>query len=174
MPTNPRPGSNPGRPAGGGRSSTLILAAALLLLVMAVAGAAVATPAAATPVVDLSPYPWLYRRDPEATTAGPLVEVVVTGDVMLGRGVVGQADPLAAVAPWLRAADLALGNLEAVIVAAGRSSTQNRLALTIRSSSTPHRPLPANWPPPASICWPWPTTTAWTRKRPAWMRPFIV
>jgi poly-gamma-glutamate capsule biosynthesis protein CapA/YwtB (metallophosphatase superfamily) len=141
MPTNPRPGNNPGRPTGGGRSSTLILAAALLLLVMAVAGAAVATPAAATPVVDLSPYPWLYRRDPEATTAGPLVEVVVTGDVMLGRGVVGQADPLAAVAPWLRAADLALGNLEAVIVAAGQSSTE---------PASPNDPILLHAPPAAA------------------------
>jgi hypothetical protein len=41
------------------------------------------------------------------------------GDVLLGRGVAEVAEPLADVAAWLRAADLALGNLESVIVADG-------------------------------------------------------
>jgi poly-gamma-glutamate capsule biosynthesis protein CapA/YwtB (metallophosphatase superfamily) len=43
------------------------------------------------------------------------VETLIVGDVMLGRGVVWQADPLAAVTPWLRSADLTVGNLEGVI-----------------------------------------------------------
>ena len=71
------------------------------------------------PVPDLSVYPWLVLRDgrppaPDETA----VELVIVGDLMLGRGVSGRPDPLADVASWLRAADLALGNLEGVITEA--------------------------------------------------------
>ena len=99
-------------------------------------------PGAAAP--DLSAYPWLYLRDgaplpvlrstaslavrstASLAVAGrsgaagePLVELIAVGDVMLGRGVAGEPHPLAAVAPWLASADLALGNLECVVAEAG-------------------------------------------------------
>ncbi len=69
---------------------------------------------------DLSVYPWLYLRDGEPLTTGEnVVELVAVGDVMLGRGVAGVPQPFAAVTPWLRAADLALANLECVIAPGG-------------------------------------------------------
>lgn len=65
---------------------------------------------------DLSVYPWLYLRDGEPLATGEnVVELVAVGDVMLGRGVAGVPQPFAAVIPFLRAADLALANLECVI-----------------------------------------------------------
>jgi hypothetical protein len=65
---------------------------------------------------DLKAYPWLYLRDGRAPAAGEaVVEVMAVGDVMLGRDVAGVAEPLSGVAPLLRGADLALGNLECVI-----------------------------------------------------------
>jgi hypothetical protein len=71
------------------------------------------------PVPDLSAYPWLYLRAGWPLTDDEVVvELVMVGDVMLGRGVTGQPNPLAEVAPWLRSADLALGNLEGVITEA--------------------------------------------------------
>lgn len=61
-------------------------------------------------------YPWLYLRGSGPVAAGEqVVEVVAVGDVMLGREVAAQPRPLAAVAPWLRTADLVLGNLECTI-----------------------------------------------------------
>jgi hypothetical protein len=65
---------------------------------------------------DLSPYPWLYLRDgrPLADDETP-VSLIAVGDVLLGRGVADQPDPLGVVAPWLRGADLVLGNLEGAI-----------------------------------------------------------
>lgn len=77
---------------------------------------------------DLSVYPWLYLRDNKPlTTDEKVVELIAVGDVMLGRGVADKphpepvegSQPLAAVAPWLRAADLTLGNLECVIAEGG-------------------------------------------------------
>ncbi len=69
---------------------------------------------------DLSVYPWLYLRDSEPLAAGEnVVELVAVGDVMLGRRAAGEPQPFAAVTPWLRAADLALGNLECVIAPGG-------------------------------------------------------
>ncbi len=77
-------------------------------------------PASGTAPPDLSGYPWLYLRDGVPPKAGePLVELIAAGDVMLGRGVADEPDPLATVAPWLAAADLTLGNLECVIGEAG-------------------------------------------------------
>ena len=68
----------------------------------------------------LSAYPWLYLRGgspPEQRES--LVEVIATGDIMLGRGVSTVAAPLSLAASWLRSADVTLGNLECVIAEAG-------------------------------------------------------
>jgi poly-gamma-glutamate synthesis protein (capsule biosynthesis protein) len=93
-------------------------------------------------VPDLSAYPWLYLRDGKPLVAREkVVELIAVGDVMLGRGVAHEVysepfgrvcsersqtaqdrlveGPFAAVAPWLRAADLTLGNLECVIAEEG-------------------------------------------------------
>ena len=48
---------------------------------------------------------------------------MAVGDVMLGRGVLAEPEPLADAAPWLSAADLTLGNLEGVI--SNQQSTGN-------------------------------------------------
>jgi hypothetical protein len=77
-------------------------------------------PAAQRGVPDLTSYPWLYLRGGEPLAPGEeAVELIAVGDVMPGRGVTGEPEPLAAVAPWLRATDLALGNLECVIAVGG-------------------------------------------------------
>jgi hypothetical protein len=69
---------------------------------------------------DLSSFPWLYVREGEPVADGErIVEVIAVGDVMLGRGVVGEPRPFAAVSPWLRTADLVVGNLECTIAAGG-------------------------------------------------------
>jgi poly-gamma-glutamate synthesis protein (capsule biosynthesis protein) len=68
------------------------------------------------PAPDLSVYPWLYLRDGRPLAANEtLVEVILAGDVMLGRGVVAEAEPFADTAVWLAAADVAVGNLESPI-----------------------------------------------------------
>jgi hypothetical protein len=92
----------------------LYLPSLAVLLVLAALAAWAPLPEQRMP--DLSAYPWLYLRDGRALATGEaVVEVIAVGDVMLGRGVAGFADPLAGVAPWLRSADLTLGNLECVI-----------------------------------------------------------
>ncbi|MCA9957922.1 MAG: CapA family protein [Anaerolineales bacterium] len=62
---------------------------------------------------DLSAYPWALGQEPPDNTTR--VDVIFVGDVLLGRGVDPAADPLRAVAPWLAAADLTVGNLEGFI-----------------------------------------------------------
>lgn len=107
----------------------LILTTLGLATTPAWSGAAPAAPA------GLSAYPWLYRRADPPPQAGA-VALIVTGDVMPGRDVMlggaaaatapysspasqaplhAATGPLRAVAPWLREADLTLGNLEAVL-----------------------------------------------------------
>ncbi|MEJ2750466.1 MAG: CapA family protein, partial [Anaerolineae bacterium] len=76
------------------------------------------------PVPDLSAYPWFYLRDGRPLTDNePVVELIAVGDVMLGRGVAEEPEPLADVAPWLAAADQTFGNLEAIIVKDGTART---------------------------------------------------
>lgn len=80
--------------------------------------------AALLPQPDLSAYPWVYLRDGQPLVDDePVVELIAVGDVMLGRGVADEPEPLADVAAWLAAADLTFGNLEAVIVADGTPRT---------------------------------------------------
>ena len=71
-------------------------------------------------------FPFLYLRDGEPLAAEEqVVELIAVGDIMLGRGVAERLEhedgdgPFAAVASWLGAADLALGNLECVIAEEG-------------------------------------------------------
>lgn len=69
------------------------------------------------PAVDLPSYPWLYLRDGQPVTyEGEDVSLIVVGDVLLGRGVAEVPDPLGGAAPWLRRADLVMGNLESAVV----------------------------------------------------------
>jgi poly-gamma-glutamate synthesis protein (capsule biosynthesis protein) len=71
---------------------------------------------------DLSPFPWIYLRDGRSLDPDEaVVEVMAVGDVYPGRGAV--RDPLEHVRPWLRGADLTVGNLECVIVGASRASS---------------------------------------------------
>ena len=106
----------------------LLLPSLVLVLVLLVISAWVPPPAVTAP--GLAAYPWLYLRDGRALDAGEqVVEVIATGDVMPGRGVAGEQQPFAAVAPWLRAFSppglhpsrprLVLGNLECVIATGG-------------------------------------------------------
>jgi poly-gamma-glutamate synthesis protein (capsule biosynthesis protein) len=77
--------------------------------------------------------PWLYlRADSLPSASEKLVELVVVGDIMLGRSVRADAQTLAQVAPWLSAADLAIGNLEGVIAPA---SCVNSCDMGLQSAS---------------------------------------
>ena len=72
------------------------------------------------PAPDLLRYPWLYLRGGQPLAAVErVVEMIVVGDVMLGRGVIAEPQPLAAVAGWLQAADITMGNLECIIAEEG-------------------------------------------------------
>ena len=73
-----------------------------------------------TAVPDLSAYPWAFLRDgrPLAADEDP-AEVIVVGDLLLGRGVADEADPFRGSAAFLSQADWALANLEGVLVGGG-------------------------------------------------------
>jgi len=89
---------------------------AFLVLVWLIAGAVVG--GSDHRPTDLSAYPWLFlREDHPLSSSEELVEVMLVGDVMLGRGLAEGPSPFTGVRPWLRAADLTLGNLECVITA---------------------------------------------------------
>jgi poly-gamma-glutamate synthesis protein (capsule biosynthesis protein) len=65
-------------------------------------------------------YPWLYLKDGQPIEDDEsIIELIATGDIMLGRGVTDTVDPLGSAAPWLRSADLAIGNLEGVFDLSG-------------------------------------------------------
>ena len=102
--------SNGGSTKTRGSYARLLLAAILLTITWGLA--ATHTP----PPPDLSAYPWIYLREGRAPGDGEAtISLLAVGDVMPGRGVAVATNPLRQAAPWLRAADLALGNLEAVL-----------------------------------------------------------
>ena len=94
---------------------------------------------------DPSAYPWVYLRDWEPLAADEaVVSLLTVGDVMLGRGVLAEPEPLADAA-WLGAADLTLGNLEGVINSQqptenSQQSTENgsRIMLTMPKTAVSH------------------------------------
>jgi hypothetical protein len=97
-----------------------LLTMTLLLLIGVIGRAGSPTADAVPPGAPLPPwgdYPWLYRRE-GVPSLDAVVEVLLVGDVMLGRGVAAEADPLGDVA-WLQTADLAIANFEGVIAAPG-------------------------------------------------------
>ena len=65
-------------------------------------------------------YPWVYLRDGQVVESDErVVEIIAVGDIMLGRGVSGVEGVFSQAAPWLRAADLTLGNFEGAIPVEG-------------------------------------------------------
>lgn len=94
---------------------------------------------------DLSAYPWVYLRDGQPLAAEEaVVSVLAVGDVMLGRGVLVEPEPLAD-AGWLGIADVVLGNLEGVISSqqAAENSQQaadqtSRIVLTMPETAVSH------------------------------------
>jgi len=87
-----------------------------ILLVALTAGA----PLRGQTAPDLTAYPWLYLREGQALDAREaVVELIAVGDVMLGRDIASVPEPLSGITPWLRSADLAMGNLECVLAEGG-------------------------------------------------------
>ena len=66
---------------------------------------------------DLQSYPFAYLRDGRPLNPQEdVVSVIAVGDVLLGRAVADEADPLGYSAPWLGDADITIGNLEGVLI----------------------------------------------------------
>ena len=131
-PQEPATGSAAGWPAALPRPRLLLISrlALLALVSLLVSSCGASSPAeprpalggwdppATTGLPGMDDPAWLYlRQDRPLTAAEPLAEVLLVGDLLLGRSVAGQADPLGAVARELAAADLALGNLEGYLQA---------------------------------------------------------
>jgi poly-gamma-glutamate synthesis protein (capsule biosynthesis protein) len=111
-------------------ATTLVFSSCLILIPL-VAVLLLLRPATSNPP-NLSTHPWLYLRDDQPLAPKEdAIELIAVGDVMLGRGVAEQPHPFEDVAPWLRRADLAVGNLECVMV--GKSIERGRTPLTGRS-----------------------------------------
>ena len=87
---------------------------------------------------DLSGYPWLYLREGVPPVAGEGATLLAVGDVMLGRGVLDEPDPLADVSAWLRTADLVLGNFEGVIADLDSSSLPPGYDLRVPETAVAH------------------------------------
>lgn len=95
---------------------------------------------------DTSAYAWLYRRErSEPVRETGVVELLVVGDVMSGRGVAEEDDVFRSVAPWMAAADLTMGNLEGGIALAQASYQK----IANEAATSPYR-LDA---PPAAVSW---------------------
>jgi poly-gamma-glutamate synthesis protein (capsule biosynthesis protein) len=107
-----------------GKRGLLLLPLVGVVLATAVLTASYRPGAEAVPVPDLSPYPWFYLREGRPLAVDEAtVELIAVGDVMLGRDVAEEAQPLAEAAPWLSSADVTLGNLESAIVENGTPRT---------------------------------------------------
>lgn len=105
--------------------TALITAYALLLLFLG-SGCTIQSPTTHTnpSTPDLASYPWVYLRDRKPLKPGEqVVSIIAVGDLLLGRGVTAEADPLQHTAGWLQTADLAIANLEGVLVAGGQPRT---------------------------------------------------
>lgn len=109
MPTSRWPGNLTGLTT---RAILVVLVVIGLLLGGSVAGVHAST---------TDPGGWLYLRDGQALAADedPL-QLLVVGDIMLGRGVAASPNTLAQVTPELQKADLTLGNFEGVIAPPGQ------------------------------------------------------
>ena len=97
---------------------------AILLFVLIVGTGCLPVPQSGPPtaaVPDLTAYPWvdLSNLGWESLEDEGVVSLVAVGDVLLGRGIVVEDDPLRDAAPWLAEADLTLGNLEGVLASGG-------------------------------------------------------
>jgi hypothetical protein len=102
------------------KSPVLLSWLSLLVALLLVSAWTVVASAPSERTPDLPDYPWLYLRGGQALDPGEqVVEVLEVGDVMPGRAVAGEPQPLSGVAPWLRTADLAVGNLECVVAEGG-------------------------------------------------------
>jgi len=88
----------------------------LLTLLLSLAASACTATGQASNAAVLSDYPWVYLRDGQPIQSNEsTTTLIAVGDVMLGRGVSSEADPLGGVVNWLDAADLTSGNLECAI-----------------------------------------------------------
>ncbi len=107
--------------------SKLLRTAVFLLLALTIPVLMfVGWPTAVAEPPDLSSYPWVYLRNGRPPAgAETLASVIAVGDVLLGRGVAAQPDPLGDVEAWLGSADVTLGNLEGVITGNGERGTMN-------------------------------------------------
>ena len=96
------------------RSTGLAILSLLLLLAAGVLLGSYYPPSTHSP--PLPGYPWIYLRANKPIGAGErTLELILVGDIFLGRGVPEPAHALENAAPWLNAADLTIGNLEGVV-----------------------------------------------------------
>jgi hypothetical protein len=129
------------------KKSILTLAIILFFLFLGPGCAPQSMPIDTNAVVpDLDPYPWVYLRDGQPLGGGEQpVSVIAVGDVLLGRGVTSEVDPLSHTVGWLQNADLALGNLEGVLVDGGspRQAPEGELQpIILKAAPTSAKLLP--------------------------------
>src|SRR4051812_38092223 len=92
-----------------------LFAAALVLVVLSMPGSPGRAEGSAP---DLSLYPLLFKRADMPTSTADAAQIIMVGDTSMARGVedatkqYGVDYPFSQVAPWLQAADMAVGNYE--------------------------------------------------------------
>jgi poly-gamma-glutamate synthesis protein (capsule biosynthesis protein) len=78
---------------------------------------------------DVSSYPWIYlRQNRPIDKSENSVELVLVGDIFLGRGVDNPVHALDSMVPILRSADLTVGNFEGVIDSSRRHAPRGQSA----------------------------------------------